>query len=137
MRSQFGSIQVLTRFSEFTELYDTNLTNLGNSRTNGNIVRGWARAGLGITCSTVREQSSVGHASHLALHTQQVAVAQVIRTSWLKRRGRAAAVLITSICDEELHTIQAVDDNLVLIRGRLREKFERRLEAKAETAQMS
>ena len=54
MRSQLGSIQVLTRFSESTEFYETNLTNLGNSRTDGIIVRGWARAELGITCSTVR-----------------------------------------------------------------------------------
>ena len=56
MRSQLGSIQSLTRFSESTELYDTNL---GNSRTDGNIVRGWARAGLGITCSTVRDWARV------------------------------------------------------------------------------
>ena len=73
MRSQLSSIQVRTRFSESTELYDANLTNLGNSRTDGNIVRGWARAELGITCSTVRGQSAVGHASHLALHTQHIA----------------------------------------------------------------
>ena len=59
MRSQLGSIQVLIRFSESTELYDTNLTNLGNSRTDGKIVRGWARTELGITCSTVREWARV------------------------------------------------------------------------------
>ena len=61
----------------------------------------------------------------------------LIRTSWIRRRDRAAAVLIISISDEEVHAVQAVDEDPVLIWGRLREKFERRSEAEAETAQMS
>ena len=68
MRSQLGSIQVLTRFSESTEFCETNLTNLGNSRTDGKIVRGWAATELGITCSTVRGWArvtlSITHSTH-------------------------------------------------------------------------
>ena len=56
--------------------------------------------------------------------------------AWAKRRDRAAAVLVTSVSDEESHTIHAVDDDPVAIWERLREKFERRSEAEAETAQM-
>ena len=56
------------------------------------------------------------------------------RRSWDKRKDRAAAVLITSITDDELHTVQAVDDDPVAIWIRLREKFERRSEAEVETA---
>ena len=37
----------------------------------------------------------------------------------------------------QLHTVQAVDEDLVAIWNRLREKYERRSEAEAETAQMS
>ena len=33
------------------------------------------------------------------------AAARLVKTSWLKRRDRAAVVLITSISDEELQTI--------------------------------
>ena len=61
----------------------------------------------------------------------------MLRTSWLKRAYRVAALLITSICDEELHSLQAVDEDPILIWGRLRKKFERRIEAEVETAQMS
>ena len=68
MRSQLGSIQVLTGFSESTEFCETNLTNLGNSRTDEKIVRGWARAELDITCSTVRGWArvtlSITHSTH-------------------------------------------------------------------------
>ena len=66
-----------------------------------------------------------------------VNAAQLLRTSWLKRADRASALLITSISDEELHTVQAVDEDLVAIWNRLKEKFERKSEAEAESAQMS
>ena len=55
-----------------------------------------------------------------------------LRASW----DRAAAILITSISDDEIHTVQAVDEDPVQIWERLREKFERRSEAEAETAHM-
>ena len=58
------------------------------------------------------------------------------KASWDKRWDRASAVLITSISDEEAHTVYTVDDNPVLIWARLKEKFERKSEAEAETAQM-
>ena len=60
----------------------------------------------------------------------------LMRTSWIKRRDRAAAALITSVSDEEGHTVQAVDDDPILMWTRLKEKFERRSEAEAETAQL-
>ena len=63
--------------------------------------------------------------------------ALIIKARWVKKRDRAAALLITSISDEELHTIQAVDEDPVAIWNRLKEKYERRSEAEAETAQMS
>ena len=44
-----------------------------------------------------------------------VAAAQQLRTSWLKRADRAAALLITSLSDEEPHTVQAVDEDPVAI----------------------
>ena len=66
-----------------------------------------------------------------------VTAAALIRTGWMRRRDRAAAVLITSISDEELHTVLAVEDDPIRIWTRLREKFERRSEAEAETAQMN
>ena len=66
-----------------------------------------------------------------------VNAAQLVRTSWLKRADCATALLITSISDEELHTVRAVDEDPVAIWNRLREKFERRSEAEAESAQMS
>ena len=52
----------------------------------------------------------------------------------MKRRDRAAAILITSISDEELHTVQVVDEDPVAIWNRLKEKYERRSKAEAETA---
>ena len=48
----------------------------------------------------------------------------------------AAIVLITSISNEELHTVHGLDDNPALIWTRLEEKFERRSEAEAETSFM-
>ena len=56
--------------------------------------------------------------------------------AWTRKRDRAAAVLVTSVSDEESHVIQPVDDNPVLIWARLREKFERRSEAEADSSQM-
>ena len=44
----------------------------------------------------------------------------------MKRRDHAAALFITSISDEELHTVQAVDEDPVAISNRLKEKYERR-----------
>ena len=38
-----------------------------------------------------------------------------IRAAWVKKRDRAAALLITSISDEELHTVQAVDEDPIAI----------------------
>ena len=55
-----------------------------------------------------------------------VNAAQLVRTSWLKRADRAATLLITSISDEELHIVQAVDEDPIAIWNRLKEKFERR-----------
>ena len=63
--------------------------------------------------------------------------ALIIKAQWVKRRDRAAALLITSISDEELHIVQAVDEDPVAIWNRLQEKYERRSEAEAESAQMS
>ena len=65
------------------------------------------------------------------------AAAVVLRASWDKRWDKAAAILITSISDEEIHTVQAVDEDPIQIWNRLQEKFERRSEAEAETAQMN
>ena len=42
----------------------------------------------------------------------QVAAADTARASWLKRKDRAAAVVIMSISDEEHGTVQAVDEDL-------------------------
>ena len=56
--------------------------------------------------------------------------------AWARKRDRASAVLVTSVSDEESHVIHAVDEAPVQIWARLREKFERRSEAEAETAQM-
>ena len=64
------------------------------------------------------------------------AAALALRRSWDKRSDGASAVLITSISDEELHTVHGIDENPPLIRTRLREKIERRSEAEAETAFM-
>ena len=67
-----------------------------------------------------------------------------IKAFWDKRCDRASVVLITSISDEEVHTVYTVvrtivttvDDNLVLIWARLKKKFERKSEAEVDTAQM-
>ena len=55
---------------------------------------------------------------------------------WDKKRDRASSVLVTSISDEEIHTVYTVDDDPVQIWARLKEKFERRSQAEAGTAQM-
>ena len=62
--------------------------------------------------------------------------ALTLRRSWDMGRDAASAVLITSISDEELHTVHGIDDNPTLIRTRLEDKFERRSEAEAETSFM-
>ena len=66
----------------------------------------------------------------------ETAVALGQKRSWDKRKERAAATLIISISDEELHTVQPVDEDPVQIWTRLQEKFERKSEAEAETAHM-
>ena len=62
--------------------------------------------------------------------------AALMRTSWIRRRDRATAALITSVSNEEVHTVQAVNDDPILMWRRLKEKFERRSEAEGETVQM-
>ena len=65
-----------------------------------------------------------------------VTAALNLRKSWDRRNDAASAVLITSISDEELHTVHGIDEDPPQIWIRLREKFERRSEAEAETAFM-
>ena len=86
-----------------------------------------------VSGTEVEPPATVPAGSNIAV----VNAAQLVRTSWLKRADRAAALLITSISDEELHTVQAVDEDPVAIWNRLKEKFERKSEAEAESAQMS
>ena len=62
-------------------------------------------------------------------------VVQAAKLLWDKRCDRASSVLVTSISDEEIHTVYRVDDDPVQVWARLKEKFERRSEAEAETAQ--
>ena len=62
--------------------------------------------------------------------------ALALRRSWDMRNDAAAAVLITSISDEELQVVQGIDENPVLIWTRLEQKFQRRSEAEAETSFM-
>ena len=59
------------------------------------------------------------------------------RRSWDRRNDQAAAVLITSITDDELHTVQAVDEDRVAIWRRLQESIERSSEAEAEITFMT
>ena len=59
-----------------------------------------------------------------------------LRRSWERQKDGASAVLITSISDEELHTVHGVDEDPPQIWTRLRETFERRSEAEAEAAFM-
>ena len=68
--------------------------------------------------------------------TAATVAAVALRRSWDIRSDGASAVLITSISDEKLHTIHGIDENPPLMWTRLREKFERRSEAEAETAFM-
>ena len=65
-----------------------------------------------------------------------MAIALGIKRSWDKRIDCAAAILITSITDDEIHTVRAVDEDSVQIWLRLREKIERRSETEAETTNM-
>ena len=65
--------------------------------------------------------------------TRAVLAAKLV---WDKKWDRASSVLVTSISDEEIHTVYTVDDDPVQIWARLKERFERRSGAEAETAQM-
>ena len=62
-----------------------------------------------------------------------IAAALALRESWDSRHERAAAVLVTSIADEELNTIGPIAENPIAIWMRLQEKFVRRSEAEAES----
>ena len=55
---------------------------------------------------------------------------------WDKKCDRASSLLVTLGSDEEIHTIYTVDDDPIQILARLKEKFERRSEAEAETTHM-
>ena len=66
-----------------------------------------------------------------------VAAALALRKSWDRRNIASSAVLITSISDGELHIVNGLDAFPPQIWTRLREKFDRRSEAEAETAFMS
>ena len=65
-----------------------------------------------------------------------VIAALALRKSWDRRRDGASAALITSISDEELHVVHGIDEDPPQIWTRLREKFERRSQAKAEASFM-
>ena len=65
-----------------------------------------------------------------------ITAALALRQSWDRRHERAAAVLVTSIADEELHTITSIDEDPIAIWTRLQEKFVRRSEAEAESSFM-
>ena len=66
-----------------------------------------------------------------------IATALALRKSWDRRNNASSTVLITSISDEELHTVHGLDDFPPQIWVRLQEKFDRRSEAEAETAFMA
>ena len=65
-----------------------------------------------------------------------VTAALNLRKSWDRRKDASSAVLITSISNEKLHVVHGIDEDPPQIWTRLREKFERRSEAEAETAYM-
>ena len=60
----------------------------------------------------------------------------VLCANWDQRYEISPAVLNMSISDDELVTVHAHDENPIQIWALLREKFERRSEAEAESAQM-
>ena len=62
------------------------------------------------------------------------AAALALQRKWDERQDRAAALLITSIHDDELHEVMDVEDDPEMIWNRLKEKFERVSEAEAENA---
>ena len=64
------------------------------------------------------------------------AIAVTARRKWDKRQDKAAALLITSIHDDELHEIMDVQDDPELIWDRLEQKFDRVSEAEADNAHM-
>ena len=65
-----------------------------------------------------------------------VTTALNLRKSWDRRKDASSAVLITSISDDELHVVHGIDEDPPQIWTRLREKFECRSEAEAETTFM-
>ena len=65
-----------------------------------------------------------------------MSAALALRTDSDQRYEKVAAVLVMSISDDELVTLQAHDENPIQIWALLRENFERRSEAEAESAQM-
>ena len=72
----------------------------------------------------------------MVLTAAATAAAVSLRRSWDRRSDGASAVSITSISDEELHTVHGIDEDPPLIWTRLREKIERRSEAETKTAFM-
>ena len=64
------------------------------------------------------------------------AAAVAAKASWVLRKEASSAVLVTSISDEELHTIDGVDEEPVQIWARLSAKFDRKSEAQAEACLM-
>ena len=66
----------------------------------------------------------------------KVATTLALRANWDQRYERAPASLIMSISDEELVTVQAHNENSIQTWALLRDKFEKRSEAKAESPQM-
>ena len=70
-----------------------------------------------------------------ATAAERAAVVAAI-TAWNKKWDKAAAILVSSLSDEESHVVQSVDDDPVQIWAMLKEKLERKSEAEAESAQM-
>ena len=79
----------------------------------------------GLLANDYRSRGDIPATAPVGSTGAERAAALVLRASWDKRWDRAAAILITSISDDEIHTVQAVDEDPVQIWDRLREKFER------------
>ena len=66
----------------------------------------------------------------------ELRAALAAKALWDKKCDRASSLLVSSVSDDEIGTIYGFDDDPVAIWARLRDKFERRSEAEAESAQM-
>ena len=87
----------------------------------------------GLVEGTKATPPSTAPASATAAETRAVQAAKLL---WDKKCDRASSVLVTSIGDEEIHTVYTVGDDPIHIWARHKEKFERRSEAEAEITQM-